>query len=79
MGKSSTKANNDYPVDERGYTDTPGAEKYGINSRSWLTKARHFGYGPEYVKFGKAVRYSYAALDAYANRNRRGSTHGDDA
>lgn len=63
-----------YPVDERGFTDTPGAAEYQKISISKLTKDRHFGVGAEYVVFGRAVRYSYAALDAEAARNRRTSS-----
>lgn len=63
-----------YPVDQRGYTDTKGAADYTGTSESYLNKTRHFGDGPEYVKFGRAVRYSYAALDMHADRQRRSST-----
>ena len=62
---------NGYPIDDRGYTDTRGASDYTGLSPSYLAKARHFGDGPEFVKFGKAVRYSYAALDAHAARQAR--------
>jgi hypothetical protein len=31
-------------------------------SLSWLAKARMRGDGPPYVKFGKSIRYSEAAL-----------------
>ncbi|MDH3666158.1 MAG: DNA-binding protein [Paracoccaceae bacterium] len=63
-----------YPVDDRGYTATPGAAGYTDTSESFLNKARHYGTGPEFVKFGKAVRYSFAALDAWAASQRRTST-----
>ena len=63
-----------YPVDNRGYTDTRGAADYLKISVSKMNKDRHFGVGAEYVVFGRAVRYSYAALDAEAARNRRSST-----
>ena len=63
-----------YPVDERGYTATPGAADYTDTSVSYLNNARHYGTGPDFVKFGKAVRYSYAALDAYAGKQRRTCT-----
>ncbi len=62
-----------YPVDDRGYTDTRGAADYLKISASKLNKDRHFGVGAEYVVFGRAVRYSYAALDAEAAKNRRSS------
>ncbi len=63
-----------YPVDERGYTDSKGAANYHKVSVSKMNKDRHFGVGAEYVVFGRAVRYSYAALDAEAAKNRRSST-----
>ena len=63
-----------YPVDERGYTDSKGAADYKQISVSKINKDRHFGVGAEYVVFGRAVRYSYAALDAEATKHRRAST-----
>ena len=63
-----------YPVDERGYTDVKGAADYRGQSVSKLNKDRHYGVGSGYVKFGKSVRYSYAALDAEAARNCRTCT-----
>jgi len=71
--------NDAYPVDERGYTATPGAAEYTGTSESYLNKARHYGDGPDYVKFGKAVRYSFAALDAWAAKNRRTCTRDPEA
>lgn len=63
-----------YPVDNRGYTDTRGAADYFKISVSKMNKDRHFDIGAEYVVFGRAVRYSYAALDAEATKHRRAST-----
>ena len=63
-----------YPVDERGYTDTDGGAKYLKLSSSKMNKDRHYSVGAEFVKFGKAVRYSYAALDAWAAKQRRTGT-----
>jgi hypothetical protein len=63
-----------YPVDERGYTDVKGAADYRDQSVSKLNKDRHYGVGAGFVKFGKSVRYSYAALDADAAQNRRTCT-----
>lgn len=71
--RSDTKVDA-YPVDERGYTDTKGAAFYKKVSVSKINKDRHFGVGAEYVVFGRAVRYSYAALDAEAEKHRRTST-----
>ena len=65
---------NTYPIDERGYTDVKGASNYTGVSVSKLNKDRHFGVGAEYVLYGTAVRYSYAALDAQAAKNRRTCT-----
>ncbi len=59
-----------YPIDHRGYTDTPGAASYCALSVNKLEKDRHFGVGAEFVRFGSAVRYSYAALDAEATKHR---------
>ena len=63
-----------YPVDARGYTDTAGASEYDGLSISWHNKARHFGTGPAYLKIGKAVRYSYAALDVFMAEQTRTQT-----
>ena len=63
-----------YPVDDRGYCDTPDAAAYKGVSESKMNKDRHYGVGAEFVKFGKSVRYSYAALDAEAAKNRRTCT-----
>lgn len=63
-----------YPVDGRGYTNTPGAADYTGMSVPWLNKARHFGNGPAYIKIGAAVRYSFAALDAWAAKHARTGT-----
>lgn len=66
-----------YPVDERGYTATPGAAKHLGTSESYLNKSRHYGTGPAFVKFGWAVRYSFAALDAWAAQHARTGTRED--
>lgn len=63
-----------YPVDDRGYTDVKGAAKYRAQSVAKLNQDRHRGVGAEFVKLGKSVRYSYAALDAEATENRRTCT-----
>lgn len=56
------------------YKDTPkAAEKLGL-SVSQLNKMRHYGNGPEFVKFGRAVRYADDALDAWAEKQRRTCT-----
>ena len=38
------------------------ASKFLKVSLSWLAKARMRGDGPPYIKFGKSIRYSEAAL-----------------
>ena len=56
------------------YRDTPySANKLGL-SISNMNKMRHYGTGPEFVKFGRAVRYADDALDAYADARRRTCT-----
>ena len=56
------------------YRTTPeAANKLGL-SVSQMNKMRHFGTGPEFVKFGRAVRYADEALDAYAEARRRTCT-----
>ena len=62
--------NDKYPIDDRGYTDTKGAAAYRDQSVSKLNKDRHFGVGAEFVRLGSSVRYSFAALDADAAKNR---------
>jgi hypothetical protein len=41
------------------------AEHLGV-SKSFLDKARIYGGGPDFMKFGKSVVYSTDALDAWA-------------
>ena len=43
-------------------------------SQSWLAKSRMRGDGPAYVKVGRSVRYSEAALLQYAKSRQRMST-----
>jgi predicted DNA-binding transcriptional regulator AlpA len=40
-------------------------------STSWLAKARMTGDGPPYIKFGKSVRYTEAALQAWLKSHLR--------
>ena len=63
-----------YPIDDRGYCDVRGAAEYRAQSVAKMNQDRHRGVGAEWVRFGRSVRYSYAALDAEANANRRTST-----
>lgn len=63
-----------YPVDQRGFTDSRGAATYLGVSVSKLAKDRHYGCGAEHTVIGRAVRYSYAALDAFASKHRRTCT-----
>jgi predicted DNA-binding transcriptional regulator AlpA len=61
------------------YCDTPqAAQKLGL-STSKMNKMRHFGTGPEFVKFGRAVRYADDALEAYAEARRRTCTRDEPA
>jgi hypothetical protein len=43
-------------------------------SLSWLAKARLTGTGPTYVKVGRSVRYTWAAVQAYLKTRTRAST-----
>jgi excisionase family DNA binding protein len=43
-------------------------------SRSWLAKARMRGDGPPFIKIGRAVRYSEAALQQWMKSRQRLST-----
>jgi excisionase family DNA binding protein len=43
-------------------------------SLSWLAKARMRGDGPAYIKVGRAIRYSEAALHQWLKGNQRLST-----
>ena len=49
------------------YTDTRGAADHLACSASFLQKCRVTGGGPKFIKIGRAVRYSLADLDAFAN------------
>ncbi len=64
----------EYPIDERGYTDTRGAAAYIGLCPSKLSKDRSRGVGIVFVRFGGAVRYSFAAIDAHASANVHTST-----
>ncbi len=65
----------EYPVDERGYTDTRGAAAYIGVCPSKLSKDRSLGVGLVFVRFGGAVRYTFAAIDAHARANVHTSTN----
>jgi excisionase family DNA binding protein len=45
-------------------------------SLSWLAKARMHGDGPPYMKVGRSIRYSEAALLQWMKSQQRGSTNG---
>ncbi len=56
------------------YSDTKeAAKKLGL-SFSQMVKMRHYGTGPEFVKFGRAVRYADVALERWAEAQRRTCT-----
>jgi hypothetical protein len=44
-------------------------------STSWLAKARMDGTGPEFVKFGRAVRYRQLSLLKYIHEQSRTNTN----
>jgi predicted DNA-binding transcriptional regulator AlpA len=61
------------------YYDTPeAANKLGL-STSQMNKMRHYGTGPEFVKFGRAVRYADLALESWAESQRRTCTRDEAA
>src|SRR5262249_47050232 len=43
-------------------------------STSWLAKARMTGEGPEFVKIGRAIRYSMSSLQKFIQARSRKST-----
>ncbi len=45
-------------------------------SISWLAKARMTGEGPEFVKIGRAVRYSESSLRRFTRQQTRIKTGG---
>lgn len=53
--------------------ETQAAEILGV-SVHWMRRARWSGNGPEFVKYGSAVRYTPEALLAYRNSRVRRST-----
>ena len=59
------------------YRDTPGAAKKLGLSVSQMNKMRHYGTGPEFAKFGRAVRYADEALDRWAEARRRTCTRNE--
>jgi predicted DNA-binding transcriptional regulator AlpA len=44
-------------------------------SASWLAKARMDGTGPEFVKFGRAVRYKRSSLFKFIQEQTRTNTN----
>src|SRR5262249_14404407 len=56
------------------YTNTRGAAAYLTCSKSYLEKVRLTGGGPRFIKIGKAVRYRFADLDAFAEGRSHAST-----
>jgi len=44
-------------------------------SASWLAKARMDGTGPEFVKFGRAVRYKQSGLLTFIKEQTRTNTN----
>jgi predicted DNA-binding transcriptional regulator AlpA len=47
-------------------------------STSWLAKARMEGTGPEFVKFGRAVRYKHSSLLKFIQEQTRTNTNEDE-
>ena len=59
--------------DDEFWTSGQTAEFLNV-SVSWLAKARVSGGGPDYVKFGRAVRYSKNSVVRYAKSRTHRST-----
>jgi hypothetical protein len=65
-------------VDDPLFTTVEGS-KYLNCSPSFLAKERMKGSGPEFIRMGRAIRYSRSALEAYKAANTRVSTSEYDA
>jgi len=61
-------------IEPRNYHPTAYAAAYLGLSKRYLEALRLSGGGPEFVTFGKAVRYTLDALDAWATSRKRKST-----
>ena len=48
------------------YVGTREAAEFLGVSESYLNKARHFGNGPPFCRFGRTIRYDVQALEAWA-------------
>jgi excisionase family DNA binding protein len=56
------------------YATTQEAAQHLKLSKRYLEDLRRKGGGPKYISFGRAVRYRYAELDAWAASRTRTST-----
>lgn len=65
--------------ENRRYHPTAFAADYVGLSKRYLEALRLSGGGPEYVSFGKAVRYTLESLDAWAKSRARNSTSDSEA
>jgi hypothetical protein len=54
-------------------TPKEAASRFKV-SLSWLAKARMSGNGPPYIKIGRSIRYSEAALIQWMKSRQRLST-----
>ncbi len=54
-------------------TETEAAYRLAMSTK-WMQKMRHSGLGPQYAKFGSAVRYSLSDLERYERNQLRSST-----
>lgn len=54
-----------YPVDERGWAETPNAARHVLTTAGNLAAMRLKGDGPRYKKLGAKVVYSFAELDRW--------------
>ncbi len=58
----------------RRYLTTADAARYLAIGLQTLPKLRLRGSGPQYLKFGRSVRYAIEDLDAWARSRKRRST-----
>lgn len=61
------------------YLSTEQVAAYLGMSRQWLEIGRHKGYGPPYIKLGRAVRYKRSALDEWMLARQQSHTAEDGA
>jgi len=71
--EQSTQASQRNPPLEKLLTEKEAGDLLGIEVKT-LQYWRWKGGGPEFVKIGRLVRYSPAALKSYCEQNRKSNT-----